>query len=73
MTAASRAAPGRPPSVRLEIRRVTLHGYHPGQRDHFAGIIQAQIAARGAPADAARAAAEAILTAADAEMGRSYG
>ena len=73
MTPASRAAPGQPPSIRLEIRRVTLHGYHPGQRDHFAGIIQAQIAARGAPADAARMAAEAILTAADAEMGRSHG
>jgi hypothetical protein len=73
MTPASMAAPGQPPSVRLKIRRITLHGYHPGQRDHFVRIIQAQIAARGAPVDAARMAAEAILTAADAEMRRSHG
>lgn len=55
--------------IRLAIRRVTLHGYDPGQRDHFARAIQAQIAGRGAPEKAAREAAEAILSAVDARMG----
>jgi len=55
--------------IRLDIRRVTLHGYDPGQRDHFARAIQAQIAGRGAPEEAAGQAAEAILTAVDARMG----
>lgn len=73
MTLASMGGPGQPPAIRLEIRRVTLHDYHSGQRDHFARAIQAQIAARGTPTDAARVAAEAILSAADAEMGHRHG
>jgi hypothetical protein len=54
--------------VNLDIRRITLHGYVPGQREHFAASIQAQLAGRGAPPEAARQAAEAILGAVDARL-----
>jgi hypothetical protein len=58
--------------IRLDIRRVTLHGYDSGQRDHFAQAIAAQISAQmagsGAPPEAARSAAEAILTAVDGRL-----
>jgi hypothetical protein len=55
--------------VHIDIRRVTLDGYSPGQREHFASELQARIAAHGAPDAAARQAAEAILAAVDAQMG----
>ena len=60
--------------IRLDIRRVTLHGYDPGQRDHFARAIAAQISAQmagsGAPPEVARSAAEAILNAVDGRLGQ---
>jgi hypothetical protein len=63
----------RPPAVRLDIRRVTLDGYSPGRRDHFARAIQAQLVYRGTPRAAARKAAEAILDSVDARMGHAPG
>jgi len=60
----------RPGSFRIDIRRVTLHDYGPGQRGHFAGELRAQLLRRGAPDAAALRAAEAILDAADALLGQ---
>jgi hypothetical protein len=54
--------------VNVDIRRVTLDGYSPGQREHFAASIQAQLAGLGTPEAAARQAAEAIMAAADARL-----
>jgi hypothetical protein len=54
--------------INLDIRRITLDGYSPGQREHFAASIQAQLAGRGAPQAAARQATEAILAAVDARL-----
>jgi hypothetical protein len=48
-------------NIRLDIRRVTLDGYSPRRREHFARALTTQLARRGAPAGQARQAAEAIL------------
>jgi hypothetical protein len=56
-------------AVRLDIRQVTLEGYSPGRREHFAQALTGQIARRGAAAEQARRAAEAILDAVDARLG----
>lgn len=70
--AASPGQPGRTaPDVRLDIRRVTLDGYSPGARDHFAEALAARIARCGVPAAAAARAAEAIMDMADARLGES--
>jgi hypothetical protein len=61
------ASPAR--GVRLDIRRVTLDGYSPHRREHFAQALTAQIARRGTPAEQARQAAAAILDAVDARLG----
>jgi hypothetical protein len=55
-------------AVRLDIRQVTLAGYSSGRREHFAQALTGQIARRGAPAEQARRAAEAILDAVDARL-----
>jgi hypothetical protein len=55
--------------VRLDIRRVTLDGYSPLRRKHFAQALTAQLTRRGAPAEQAHRAAEAILDAVDARLG----
>jgi hypothetical protein len=55
-------------AVRLDIRQVTLEGYSPGRREHFAQTLTGQIKRRGAPAEQARRAAEAILDAVDARL-----
>lgn len=54
--------------VHLDIRRITLDGYSPGQRDGFTASLRALLAERGAPAAAARQAAEVILAAVDARL-----
>ena len=59
--------------VRLDIRQITLDGYSPGRRDHFSRALAAELAGRGAPEAAAWQAAEAILTAVDAQLGRGTG
>jgi hypothetical protein len=66
---ASTPASPTPGLIRLDIQRVTLDGYSPGRRDHFARGLQARLAAEGAPETAARQAAEAILAAIDARAG----
>jgi hypothetical protein len=58
--------PGRP--VRLDIGQVTLAGYTAARREQFARALRARLAAHGAPAPAARQAAEAILDAVDARL-----
>jgi hypothetical protein len=50
---------------------VTLDGYSPGAREHFAQALAERIARHGVPAVAAARAAEAILDAADARLGES--
>jgi hypothetical protein len=57
----------------FDIGRITLDGYSPGQRAHFAASIQAQLAGHGAPEAAARQAAEAILDSVDARLGGAHG
>lgn len=57
--------------VRLDIRRVTLDGYSPRRREHFGQALTVQLTRRGAPAEQARRAAEAILDAVDARLGGS--
>jgi hypothetical protein len=59
--------------INLDIRRITLHGYSAGQREHFAASIQAQLAGRGAPEAVARQAAEAILDSVDERLGGTRG
>ena len=59
--------------INIDIRRITLHGYSPGHREHFAASIQAQLTGRGAPEAAARQAAEAILDSVDARLGGTRG
>jgi hypothetical protein len=66
MTTSDAPAPG---AVRLDIQRITLDGYTSGQRVHFAGALQARLTAAGAPEEAARQAAEAILDAVDGDAG----
>lgn len=63
----------RPGTVRLDIRRVTLHDYSPGQRAEFAAALEARLAGHGAPEAAARQAAAAILAAVEAELGHGDG
>lgn len=63
-----RTAPG--PGLRLDIGRVTLHGYSPGRRDRFATAIAARLTGHGVAAEAARQAAEAILALVDARLDR---
>lgn len=70
MTEPSRQPAGQ---VRLDIRRVTLDGYSPGQRDHFARELQVRLTSRGAPEAVARRAVEEILAAVDARMGDGHG
>jgi hypothetical protein len=65
MTPDGGTATSHPGAIRLDIRQVTLDGYSPGQRDHFARALHEQLARRGAPESAARHAAEAILAAVD--------
>jgi hypothetical protein len=48
-------------NAHLNIRRVTLDGYSPRRREHFAQALTLQLTRRGAPASQARQAAEAIL------------
>jgi hydroxymethylpyrimidine/phosphomethylpyrimidine kinase len=57
-----------PAGVRLDIRRITLHGYAPARRDQFAAAIAARLTGAGAPPGAARQAAEAILARVDARV-----
>jgi hypothetical protein len=71
-TAPDGPAPQGPP-VHLDIRQITLDGYSPGRRDHFARAIQSRLASRGAPQAAARQAAEAILDSVDARLGGTRG
>jgi len=69
-------APGGQPDmagVRLDIGRVTLRGYRPGERGHYERAIQARLAGQGVPAAAARRAATAILDAVNAELGQLDG
>jgi hypothetical protein len=65
-SAALRAGAG----LRLDIGGITLHGYAPARRDRFAAAIAARLTGAGAPAEAARQAAEAILTTVDARVQR---
>jgi hypothetical protein len=55
-------------NAHLDIRRVTLDGYSPRRREHFARALTTQLARRGAPAGQARQAADAILDAVDGRL-----
>lgn len=55
-------------NAHLDIRRVTLDGYSPRRRAHFARALTTQLARRGAPAAQARQAAESILDEVDARL-----
>jgi hypothetical protein len=68
MTGQGSATPGA--GLRLDIGSITLHGYAPARRDRFAVAIAARLSRAGAPAEAARQAAEAILTAVAAQVER---
>ena len=72
-TTAAAAAGARRSDIRLDIRRVTLHGYSPAARDQYARELAGRLARRGVPSDAAVRAADAILDAVDARLGAAGG
>jgi hypothetical protein len=68
MTGRGSAAPEA--GLRLDIHSISLHGYAAGRRNRFTATIAARLTGAGAPAEAARQAAEAILATVDAQVQR---